>query len=180
MTGDGIRTTGDRSQMTEDRRQNSSDPANTARTDAMNAAVRILTHREHSKYELKRKLQQRGFASEVIDTVVLECERLDYIDDKRTARVYISQLKRKRFGKRHIRMALKKKRLYGAAAEDILIENYSKIEERKNAGKLLEKKKKTFNREEDLKKRRDKIYRFLYSRGFNKDIIADLIRDRVK
>ena len=53
-------------------------------------------------------------------------------------------------------------------------------EERNNADKLLEKKMKTFSREEDLKKRRDKIYRFLYSRGFNKDIIADLIRDLVK
>jgi regulatory protein len=166
--------------MTEDIKQNSSDPAKAVRTDAMNAAVRILAHRDHSKYELKRKLQQRGFASEVIDAVIQKCQRLNYIDDKRTARVYISQLKRKRFGKRHIRMALKKKRLYGAATEDILQENYSKIEERKNADKLLEKKKKTFNREEDLKKRRDKIYRFLYSRGFNKDIIADFIRDRVK
>jgi len=166
--------------MTENRRQNFSNPAKTARTGAMNAAVRILTHRDHSKYELKRKLQQRSFASEVIDAVVLECERLDYIDDKRTARVYISQLKRKRFGKRHIRMSLKKKRLYSAAIEDILLENYAKIEERKNADQLLEKKKKTFNREEDLKKRRDKIYRFLYSRGFNKDIIVDLLRNLAK
>jgi regulatory protein len=166
--------------MTENRRQKYSPPAQKSNQQAMNAAVRILTHRDHSKSELKRKLQQRGFASEVIDAVVLECERLNYIDDKRTARVYISQLKRKRFGKRHIRMALKKKRLYSAAIEDILLENYAKIEERKNADQLLQKKKKTFNREEDLKKRRDKIYRFLYSRGFNKDIIADLIRDLVK
>jgi len=166
--------------MTEDRRQNSSDPAKTARTGAMNAAVRILTHRDHSKYELKRKLQQRGFASEVVDAVIQACERLNYIDDKRTARVYISQLKRKRFGIRHIRMALKKKRLYGAAIEDFLLENYANIEERKNADKLLEKKMKTFSREENLKKRRDKIYRFLYSRGFNKDIIADLLRNLAK
>jgi SOS response regulatory protein OraA/RecX len=77
-------------------------------------------------------------------------------------------------------MSLKKKRLYGAAIEDFLLENYANIEERKNADKLLEKKMKTFRREENLKKRRDKIYRFLYSRGFNKDIIADLIRDLVK
>jgi regulatory protein len=166
--------------MTENRRQNFSDHAKTSRTDAMNAAVRILTHRDHSKYELKRKLQQRGFASEVIDTVILACQRLNYIDDERTARVYILQLKRKRFGIRHIRMALKKKRLYSAAIEDILLENYAKFEERKNADKLLEKKMKTFNREEDIKKRRDKIYRFLYSRGFNKDVITDLIRDLVK
>ncbi len=166
--------------MTEDRRQNYATPTKTSRRDAMNAAVRILTHRDHSKYELKQKLQKRGFASEVIDTVILACQRLNYIDDERTARVYISQLKRKRFGIRHIRMALKKKRLYSAAIENILLENYAKIEERKNADKLLEKKMKTFNREEDLKKRRDKIYRFLYSRGFNKDVIADLIRGLVK
>jgi len=166
--------------MTEDRRQISSDPAKAAWADAMNAAARILTHRDHSKYELKRKLQQRGFASEVIDAVIQECGRLNYIDDKRTARLYISQLKRKRFGKRYIRMALKKKRLYGAAIEDILLENYAKIEERKYAAKLLEKKMKAFNREEDLKKRRDKIYRFLYSRGFNKDIIVDLLRNLAK
>jgi regulatory protein len=146
----------------------------------MNAAVRILTHRDHSRYELKQKLRQRGFASEVIDAVILDCKRLNYIDDTRTARIYISQLKRKRFGIRHIRMALKKKRLYDAAIENILIENYAKIEERKNADKLFEKKMKTFNREGDLKKRKDKIYRFLYARGFNKDIIADLIRDLVK
>ena len=162
------------------RRQIYATPIKTSYQQAMNAAVRVLTQRDHSKFELKQKLQQRGFASEVIDRVTLECERLNYIDDKRTARVYISQLKRKRFGLRHIRMALKKKRLYGASIENILLESYATSEERHNADKLLEKKMKTFNREEDLKKRRDKIYRFLYSRGFDKDIIADLIRDLVK
>ena len=70
--------------------------------------------------------------------------------------------------------------MYGVAIEDILLDNYAKTEERKNADKLLEKKMKTFKREEDLKKRRDKIYRFLYSRGFNKDIIADLLRNLAK
>jgi regulatory protein len=162
------------------RKQRLSPPAPKSNQQAMNAAVRILTHRDHSKYELKQKLQQRGFASEIIDAVILDCERFNYINDKRTARIYISQLKRKRFGMRHIRVALKKKRLYGTAIENILSENYVSSEERSNADKLLEKKMKTFNREEDLKKRRDKIYRFLYSRGFDKDIIADLIRDLVK
>jgi regulatory protein len=166
--------------MTEGRRQNFSAPTRTSRKDAMNTAVRILTYRDHSKYELKRKLQLRGFASEVIDTVIIECERLNYIDDQRTARVYISQLKRKCFGKRHIRMALKKKRLSGAVIEKILLENYTEAEDRENAGKLLKKKMKTFNREEDSNKRRDKIFRFLYSRGFNKDIIVDLLRNLAK
>ena len=119
----------------------------------MNTAARILTHRDHSKYELKQKLQQRGFASKVIDTVIGECERLNYIDDPRTAHVYISQLKKKCFGKRYIRMALRKKRLRGAVIKKILLENYTEAEEHENAGKLLKKKMKTFNREEDSKKK---------------------------
>ena len=166
--------------MTANRRQNVSPSAQKSNQKAMNAAVRILTHRDHFKNELKQKLQQRGFASEVIDAVITECERLNYIDDNRTALVYISQLKRKCFGKRHIRLALKKKRLNGAAIEKFLLENYTETEEHENGVRLLEKKIKTFNREENLKKRRDKIYRFLYSRGFNKDVITDLLRDLVK
>ena len=146
----------------------------------MNTAVRILANRDHSKYELKQKLQQRGFGSKVIDTVIVECERFNYINDKRTADVYILQLKRKGFGKRYIRMALRKKRLSGAAIENILHKNYPEAEELEHAGRLLEKKMKTFEREADLKKRSDKIYRFLYSRGFKTEIIGDLMRNLVK
>lgn len=170
----------DRGQMTEHRRHKLSAPTKTSLKEAMNTAVRILTYRDHSKYELKQKLQQRGFTSEVIDTVISECKRLNYIDDQRTARVYISQLKRKCFGKRHIRMALKKKRLSGIVIEKMLLENYSEAEDRANARKLLEKKLKTFNREEDPQKRRYKIYRFLYARGFSPALISDLIRDLVE
>jgi regulatory protein len=166
----------DRDQMTVYRGQNFSIPDKTSRQRAMNTAVRILTHRDHSKYELKQKLQKRGFAREVIDTVIAECERLDYINDPRTAHLYILQLKRKCFGRRYIRMALKKKRLSGAVAENLLLENYPEAEERENAGRILEKKRETFEREEDKKKSREKIFRFLVSRGFNKDIIRDLVK----
>ena len=166
--------------MTEDPRQSDEVPAKISHQKAMNTAVRILAHRDHSKYELKRKLQQRNFASRTINSVMAECERFGYIDDKRTARVYISQLKRKRFGKRYIRQALKKKRLSGDAIEKILSENYPEADEYEHAGRLLEKKMKTFARETDHKKRSDKIYRFLYSRGFSPAVISDLIRDCVK
>jgi regulatory protein len=166
--------------MTEDRKQIFATPAKISdRQKAMNSAVRILTNRDHSKYELKQKLQQRGFERKVIDTVIADCERLDYINDPRTAHLYILQLKRKCFGRRYIRMALKKKRLSGAVAENLLLENYPEAEERENAGRILEKKRETFEREEDKKKSREKMFRFLTSRGFSKDIIAEVVRDAV-
>ena len=145
----------------------------------MNTALRILANRDHSKYELKQKLQQRGFGNKVINTVIVECERFNYINDIRTADIYISQLKRKCFGKRYIRMALRKKRLGGTAIENILQENYSEDDELENAGKLLGKKKEAFEREADQKKRREKMYRFLYSRGFSPAVISDLVRNEV-
>jgi regulatory protein len=167
--------------MTEDRKKIFATPATLSdRKKAMNSAVRILSKRDHSKYELKQKLHQRGFASKVIDTVIAECERLDYINDLRTAHLYILQLKRKCFGRRYVRMALKKKRLSGAVAENLLLKNYPEADERENAGKILQKKEKTFEPEEDLKKRKEKIYRFLCSRGFSKYVISELIRDVVK
>ena len=160
--------------MTEDRRQSLTSPKKNDQQ-AMNTAVRILTNRDHSKYELKQKLQQRGFASEVINGVMEKCERLGYIDDQRTARVYILQLKHKCFGKRYIRLALKKKRLRGAAIDRILSADYPTVDEYEHASRILEKKKKTFAREADPKKRSNKIYRFLYSRGFRPAVIRDLI-----
>jgi regulatory protein len=166
--------------MTEDGKQNISTPDKIPYQQAMNTAVRILANRDHSKYELKQKLRQRGFTRKVIDTVMLKCERFNYINDSRTARIYITQLKRKCFGKRYIRMALKKKRLNGTAIENILQENYPDADELEKAGKLLEKKMVAFGREADPKKRRQKMYRFLYARGFSPPHISDLMRNMVK
>jgi regulatory protein len=162
--------------MTEDARQNHRLAANESYQQAMNTAVRILANRDHSQYELQQKLKQRGFASPIIDEVMEKCERFGYIDDHRTARIYILQLKRKCFGRRYVRQALKKKRLMGAAIEKILVKNYPGEDEYVHAGRLLEKKVKTFAREADQKKRSDKIYRFLYSRGFNPSVIRNLVK----
>jgi regulatory protein len=166
-----------RGQMTADRRQRFSNTVRTPYQKAMNTAVRILASRDHSKYELKQKLQQRGIESEVIGAVMAECERLNYINDQRTASLYISQLNRKCFGKRHIAMALRKKRLRGASIENLLLKKCSEVEERKKAARLLEKRIKTADREKKVGKKRDHVYRLLYSRGFSKDVITELIRD---
>jgi regulatory protein len=166
--------------MTADRRQSFSNAGRTSYQKAMNTAIRILTNRDHSFYELKQKLQQRAIENEVIGAVMAECERLNYINDERTARLYISQLNRKCFGKRYIKMALKKKGLRGDAIENILLQKCSEVEERKKAARLLGKKMKASNQEKEAAKKRDNIYRFLYARGFSKDVITDLIRDVVK
>jgi regulatory protein len=137
----------------------------------------MLTRRDHTQYELRQKLKQRGFSSVAIRAAVAECERLNYIDDERTARLYIGQLVRRGFGFRRIAVELKKKGLQGRRIEDILVQQQIEIDELEIARRVLQKKIKGFEREADLKKRRDKIYRFLDYRGFNRSIISELIKE---
>jgi len=140
-----------------------------------NSALRILTGRDHSKYELTQKLEQRGFTALDIEKAVSECERFDYINDERTSRVYIRQLILKGYGEKRIRHEMNKKGLNGERIENILCETVAEIGELEGAERILDKNLKRFERESDPKKRRDKIYRFLHARGFSQDTIRKLI-----
>lgn len=143
---------------------------------ALNSALRILTRRDHSRYELVQKLNQRGFSREDIDNALSACERFDYINDIRTAQVYIRQLKRKGYGKKRIKLALYKKGLKGSRIQVILEDSVTINDEREVAERILKKHMHRFERERDESKRRDKIYRFLHARGFAREVIAAAIK----
>ncbi|MBW2410076.1 MAG: regulatory protein RecX [Deltaproteobacteria bacterium] len=147
---------------------------------AMNTAVRMLSRRDHTRFEIRQKLKQRGFGSEAIRAAIADCERLNYIDDERTARIYIGQLVRRGFGFRRIAIELKKKGLRGRRIEDVLEQQKVEIDECEIARRVLQKKIRSFERETDRQKRRDKLYRFLDYRGFNRSIIAELVREFLK
>lgn len=143
---------------------------------AFNTALRLLTRRDHSKYELAQKLKQRAFADNVIEKVLLECERLDYLNDDRTAQVFIAQLIRKGYGAKYIRAELKRKGLTGKRIAGVLNAILSEAGEQENAERVLIKNIKRFDREEDRQKRKAKIFRFLSARGFATQIIAELLQ----
>ena len=143
---------------------------------ALNSALRILTPRDHSKYELVQKLKQRGFSREDIDAAISSCQRFDYINDERTTQVYIRQLKRKGYGKKRIQLELNKKGLKGTRLQGILDKSVSENDEREGAERILKKNIKRFKREKDALKRRDKIYRFLHARGFPQGVIAEILK----
>jgi regulatory protein len=144
---------------------------------ALNTALRILARRDHSKYELVQKLKKRGFAREEIDDAILSCERFDYINDQRTAQVFIRQLKRKVYGKKRIQHELKKKGLKGTSIQGILDKSVSEADEREGAERIVKKNSKRFEREKNGLKRRDKIYRFLHARGFSQGVIARILKE---
>ena len=146
---------------------------------ALNTALRILTRRDHSKQELSQKLQARGYVEETINDVISECERFDYINDERTALVFIRRLQRKGYGRKRIRFELNLKGLRGQNIQRILSKHVSDADEHQYAKKIYQKHSKRFNREKDELKRKDKIYRFLYSRGYSQTVISEVV-DKIK
>jgi len=153
--------------------ENSKDPSPKK---ALDTALRILTRRDHSRHELALKLKRRDFSKEDIDYAISSCEEFDYINDERTAQVYIRELKRKGYGKKRIQLELNKKGLKGARIQGILDETVSKTDELEGAERILIKHIKRFEREKDRFKKRDKIYRFLNARGFSREVIAENLK----
>lgn len=143
---------------------------------ALNSALRILAQRDHSETELGLKLKRRGFEEDVTCQVLGECRRLNYLDDARTARRLVDQLKRRGWGRRRIRCEMVKKGLTGSEYTGMLRECLPAAEELKLALQVLDKRSAAFDREPDAERRRLRIQRFLRARGFSDSVIYDLLR----
>lgn len=52
---------------------------------AFAAALRLLTRRDRSETELRRKLEQFGFSLSAIETAIEKCREYNYLDDNRYA-----------------------------------------------------------------------------------------------
>lgn len=61
-------------------------------------AVRLLSRRDHSIFELKRKLRLREFPQEEIDDALDDLIKRDYISDARFSEAYVNMRKQKGFG----------------------------------------------------------------------------------
>lgn len=54
-------------------------------SDPFAAALRLLTRRDRSEAELRRKLMQLGFSMSAIDDTIAKCREYNYLDDLRYA-----------------------------------------------------------------------------------------------
>ena len=146
---------------------------------ALNTSLRILSRRDHSVAEMNSKLRKRGIEIDVIDRVLAECMRLDYLNDDRFAASLIRHLKRKGCGSLRLRNELNRRGIKGSDIEKLIQGAFGAGEELRIALGVAEKKIRSI-RDKDPRKRREKIYRFLYSRGFSKAVIAEATSKVVK
>jgi regulatory protein len=143
----------------------------------LNSALRILARRDHSVTELAQKLTRRGYGQDIVQRVVAECRRLNYLDDERAARQVIDRMKLKGMGARRIRGELHRRGLKSEQVEALLGERVTEAEEQAMARRLFLKKWKTFATELDLNKKKLRLQRFLSYRGFSDSMIHEMLKE---
>ena len=134
-------------------------------TKALDLMTRYLALRDHSRYELKTKLNRR-FDSKLVDRLLAEAEDRGWLgDEQEMAERLVLSLERKLKSRRYIEDQLRKKRLpLPAANAESEIEKARALAERKFG---------------DLSaiafEERAKVFRFLKYRGFTDHSIRQVL-----
>lgn len=135
-------------------------------------AVKFISYKIKSTYEVIRRLKELGYNDEVIDTVVDALTRDNYLNDRDYAERYArTKIKLKKLSKKQLEIELLQKGI-----SDEIIGNLRELHEINEYGdveRLLLKK----YRAENLKdgKLRLKAMKFLYSKGYEVELIQSVI-----
>ena len=143
-----------------------------------NKVIKYLARREHSRYELYKKLNRKDYNRSNINQILDELEDKDYINDERFARSWIkSRLRLKPRGPRLIKKELAQKGVAKSLQDRLIFELVSEEKELEMAEKLSRKWLRKKRDKENLDK---KLYRYLSNKGFSGNIsmtILDNFRD---
>lgn len=142
-------------------------------TKVFDCALRLLTRREHSVKELSDKLKQKGFNAEEVESALESCQRLNLQSDQRFVEIYIRSRIRQGYGPLKITQELKQK---GVDSE--LIHQEIKQEGANWLGYALTVWDKKCKGQLDLSFQEiQKQQRFLLYRGFDMDIISQVVKE---
>jgi len=138
-------------------------------SNAMKKAAGILSRRMHSSSEMRAKLSKK-FPPETVRGVLSELARLSYLDDARFATAYAAELKSKGLGRRMIVRKLMQRGINAELCEKSIPPD-SPESEKALAMEFVSSHLKSLSRVADPRKRKEKLFRMLKSRGFSNDAI---------
>ncbi|WP_462361408.1 regulatory protein RecX [Parvimonas micra] len=144
---------------------------------AKSRAINYISGKLKTKYEVRLKLKENGFAEDVIDEVLDILEKEEYLNDKVYCEIFIEDKKKLNgYGKNKIKSLLIQKGISKNIFEDFLNE-FEYDEEFDNALKMGIKKLELLSNEEDNFKKKQKIMNYLVYRGFGFDVINDVLKE---
>lgn len=148
---------------------------NSLNNQCFRTALRILGRRDHSAAELTDKLKGRGFTLAVIETVIDECRRLNYLDDEKYAKNTAHTLRAKGFGPVRVGQTLRSKGIPESMINAVNEDLGTYEEQCTQCRRALVKKLKASTQRHDRPEVKNKLYRFLLSRGFAAEIVLQVL-----
>ncbi len=140
---------------------------------AQDTALHFLGYKMRTVKEIRRKLEEKEFAEDIIEQVLAFLEKYGYADDREYCRRYIrEQLRLKPKSGYALGIELKQRGVSSAIVEEILAE--TEFDEAADAVRWLEKKSRG-QWPPDLKKKKQ-LYDFLLRKGYSYDIIQEAFR----
>ena len=140
---------------------------------AKSVAVKLLSRREHSVYEIRHKLTQRDFEESEIAQAIAELQQGGWLSDERYAEAYVRMRRNKGYGPVRIAMELKERGVSDGIVENCLSADNDIWQQVLNQQYL-----KKYNGEPiaDYNDKSKRI-RFLQYRGFSLDMIYRVIKN---
>lgn len=140
---------------------------------ACNKALHLLSFRPRSKKEIADKLSQKGFAENIIPTVIKKLEEQNLLNDREFAKWWIKEKQYQQKAKIIIKKELQEKGIDKYLTEGLLEDSQ---DDYAAALSIFNKKlKKLANLSQDKALR--KIYSLLGRRGFDYEIIQTIIKE---
>jgi regulatory protein len=148
-------------------------------SDPFAAALRILTRRDRSEAELRKKLEQFGFTLTAIDEAVEKCRRYDYLNDERYARERARSLMRTGRGVGHkIRLELRRRGLSEQHVEQSLEEVEDEFSRHDILCDQLARRFPSFDYASADERQRRRVVNYFQRRGFSLEEIFGLLRQK--
>lgn len=144
-------------------------------------ALRLLARRQHSISELKRKLWNKEYEQKLIDEVIEDLKRNEYLNDTEFIRAFVAdKSKTKNWSVKRIKGELFKRGIASKLIDEILIQ-LPKETNLESAIKLAKKKYDLLLKKNlETKNLRNKLSAFLFSKGFDYELIKEVCEKILK
>jgi len=136
-------------------------------------AMRLLSVRPHAEKELLFKLIRRQVPAAAAAAAIAECKRLGYLNDAQLAEDAASLLSSRGYGPRRMQQQLRQKGVNSELIQSALANE--ELDHQSSAREAASYKLRLLSRETDIRKKRDKLYRFLLGRGFSFEVIKQVV-----
>ncbi len=143
---------------------------------AKQRALNYLAHKPRTETEVRRTLRREEIPSPVIEDVIARLYELEYLDDEAYAKDYVrNRFASKKYGPDRIRRELKERGIERHVAEEAVQALFADKDLMAVAREHAEKRWKRLADEEDPRRRKQKLYRYLRRRGFTSGTISPIL-----